>query len=76
MKRRLANNSTRDLESLACSGALFGLLPVGAHQIHSPAIGGLYSEDPFVDLMLELVGATLGGALLLYASGWILNRWS
>jgi hypothetical protein len=74
MKRRLASHSTWDLESLACSGALLGLLPVSVHQIHSLAIGDLHSDDPFLHLMLELVGAMLGGALLLCALGWILNR--
>jgi len=74
MRRRLASHSTWDLESLACIGALLGLLPVSVHQIHSLATGDPHSDDPFLHLMLELVGATLGGALVLCAIGWSRNR--
>lgn len=76
MKRDTASDSKWDLESLACIGALLGLLPVGMHQIYSISIRDFHGGDPFLHMMVELIGAALGGALLLCAVGWFRNKWA
>ncbi|MBM6582767.1 hypothetical protein ILT44_21405 [Microvirga sp. BT689] len=74
MKRDTASHSTWDLESLAYIGALLGLLPVGTHQIYSISIRDFHGGDPFIHMMVELIGGALGGAVLICTIGWIRNK--
>ena len=50
------------------------MLPVGTHQIYSISIRDFHGGDPFIHMMVELIGGTLGGAVLLCAIGWIRNQ--
>jgi hypothetical protein len=68
MKRDAASHSKWDLESLAYIGALLGLLPVGTHQIYSISIRDFHGGDPFIHMMVDLIGGALGGAVLLYSA--------
>jgi hypothetical protein len=74
MKRDTASHSKWDLESFAYIGALLGLLPVGTHQIYSISIRDFHGGDPFIHMMVELIGGTLGGAVLLCAIDWFRNK--
>jgi hypothetical protein len=74
MKRSTASHSKWDLESLAYIGALLGLLPAGMHQLYSISIRDYHGGDPFLHMMVELIGGALGGAVLLCAMGWLRNK--
>jgi len=74
MKRNPASHSRWDLESLAYIGALLGLLPVVTHQIYSIYIRDFHGDDPFIHMMIELIGGALGGAVLLCTIGWFRNQ--
>ena len=50
------------------------MLPVGTHQIYSISIRDFHGGDPFIHMMVELIGGTMGGAVLLCAIGWIRNQ--
>jgi hypothetical protein len=74
MKRDAASHSKWDLERLAYIGALLGLLPAGTHQIYSISIRNFHGGDPFIHMMVELIGGALGGAVLLCSIGWLRNQ--
>jgi hypothetical protein len=63
-----------DTGSLAFIGALAGMLPVIAHEMHDISMGHFHAVDPFSHIMIEFAGATSGGALLFAAVSAIRNR--
>jgi hypothetical protein len=74
MKRNTTSRTKWDLASLAYKGGLLGLFLAFTHQIYSIFIGGFRGGELSIHMIVELFGATLGGALLLCAIGWVLNQ--
>jgi len=74
MKRDSASHSKWDLESLGYVGVLPGALLAVTHQIYAISIGDFHSDYPFLHMMVELIGASLGGSLLFCGIGWIRNQ--
>jgi hypothetical protein len=75
MKRDTTSHSKWDLEILAYIGALPGALLAITHQIYSISIGDFHTDYPILHMMVELLGASLGGSLLFCAIGWIRNQY-
>ncbi len=63
-----------DPVGLALQGALVGGAAVIAHEVHAILAGDIGSADPFVHVLSEFAGASLGGAALFAGAALIRNR--
>jgi hypothetical protein len=59
---------------LASIGALAGMLPVMAHEMHDISLGQFHAADPFSRIVIEFAGAASGVALLVATVSAIRNR--
>ncbi len=78
MLRMMSKKSTKvmewDLTGAALCGAVFGMVPVFAHEFMAISLNRYHSVDPFAHVLAELAASSSVGAALFAAASEIRNR--